>query len=100
MTPLEILIAARALIETPERWTKGRANREVNGQLCHCWMGAVWDAAGTSVGQMIATIEGIMHEVALERGFINPVDLNDDPATTHAMILSAFDAAIEKAKRS
>jgi hypothetical protein len=101
MTILQILIDARALISDEARWTKGTASKfTVEGRDepdCWCWLGAVWHVQNNKIDRSV-DVERVMTLVARQRGYGNLVMLNDDPATTHADVLAAFDAAIERAK--
>jgi hypothetical protein len=101
MTPLEILIAARALIEAPARWTKGSFARDADGgaypgkgkEVCWCFAGAIFkaannDADGIAAERFITNVTGIS----------NIRRFNDHPTTTHADVLAVFDRAIERAR--
>ncbi len=100
MTPREILIAARALIAQPENWTKGAFALTSTGSLgrpgheestCFCVAGAILHTQpSTSVRQILKLIEKV-----LPGEFESVPDFNDDPHTTHADVLAAFDRAIE-----
>lgn len=90
MKSSEILITARALINTPERWVKGRKPG--------CWCAgdaiiAVAPGEPRSTNSALATLKHIIgsHEI----GF-----WNDAPERTHAEVMAAFDRAIaaEQAK--
>lgn len=99
MTPKEILIAARAKIEAPERWTQGKFARAKNGAcIGPQTAGAVrWCSIGAiiSVGDLpsydllLAAIGGEWNTVA---------EWNDAPNRTHAEVLAAFDRAIATAE--
>jgi hypothetical protein len=93
------LIAARALIDTPEKWVKGKY--EVNG--CYCAMGAVSMAVTGSADydsnwyvnyadKVVAALDN-----RLPARFPDVAAFNDDPATTHNDVLQLFDRAIEAA---
>lgn len=103
MTPRETLIAARAKIEAPERWTQGEFARTAKGNKakplsrraqCWCSIGAV--AAVTKrhpvlipndVYQFLQSAMGITERL---------VSIwNDDH--THAEVMAAFGRAIELA---
>lgn len=101
MTPLEILIAGRELISTPERWTKGAFARDANGteypcagaEVCWCFAGAIFKVAPNAE-------QGLQTErfIAQAAGIPNIRKFNDDPTTTHADVLAAWDRAIERAR--
>lgn len=98
MTTLTILTAARELLSDEARWVRDVPNRIVNGQLCHCLLGAIWHVAGINWFSVAAPAENIIAGIIKERGFDSAAIFNDDPSTTHPMILDVFDRAIEKAK--
>lgn len=102
MTPREILIAARALIEAPERWTKGEFARNKEGEKCHansdaascyCMEGAILSQSGK--WPLKARACAILR-ASLASAITIPV-WNDAPERTHAEVLAAFDRAIELA---
>lgn len=92
------LIAARALIDTPEKWCKGAF--ELDGHLCA--LGALRKATTGSArlpnaapGEFVRYIRARMW---IESKVSSGVEhFNDDPATTHADVLAMFDRAIEAA---
>lgn len=98
MSVKDDLIAAKALIDTPEKWCKGIHK----GQNCTMW--AVGDATRQHSGGM----RWLDCEVALSRAvpksFVGPsgvhpiVAFNDAEETSHADIMALFDRAIEGAK--
>ena len=85
MSVRESLIAARALIDTPEKWIKGSSR---NGQGGYCALGAM-DKIGPESGCYLALRSALPSE---EPGFV--AAYNDLPTTTHADILALFDRAI------
>lgn len=104
-TPLEILIAARAKIAEPERWTKGTFSRNAEGEpcavdwgpaaVCWCALGAI-NATTNKMHQLYELKSAAKDALALA---VSPSHdsvayFNDDPATTHADVLAAFDRAI------
>jgi hypothetical protein len=89
------LIAARALIDTPNKWTKGAwqtgctycaagAARKVIFGTSNDWSLDFW---ATPIA-LALDAQAPGHNVAL---------YNDDPATTHNDVLALFDRAIEAA---
>jgi hypothetical protein len=86
------LIAARALIDTPEKWHKGSMRH--NG--CLCAMGAVADALRATGynGWIRDTYEFRELKRALPSGIGDVPVFNDLPTTTHADVLALFDRAI------
>jgi hypothetical protein len=93
-----ILVAARALIEHPEAWTKGEYARDKKGNrvspssrkaACWCARGAILRAAA---GNIPAGFRAHDRLWAVIRGSITR--WNDAPERTHAEVLAAFDRAI------
>jgi len=84
------LIAARALIDTPERWIKG----ESRIGDCFCALGAIGVVSGPGAepGLWNGCHEALAH--AVPNGDLYVARFNDDPDTTHADILALFDRAI------
>lgn len=83
----ENLIAARALIDTPEKWRKGQQG----GAYC----------LGTALGEACTRVEFEKVRAAVVRHLPSPVArrlaivaFNDDPNTTHADILALIDRAV------
>lgn len=102
---VQILTDAKALIDTPEKWTKGwfarsannRRVRQGSNKACRwCVVGAVGVASGSS-GSCAARALAALRECCSE-DFI--ADFNDDPATTHADIMALFDRAIARAREA
>jgi hypothetical protein len=106
--PSEILIAARALIDTPDKWTTGRLSRTKDGKAtdywsedatCFCVLGAIFRANRRTYegfrmpeDRCAAEMEA---ERAIQRATQGDVPLwNDDPGRTHAEVLEAYDRAI------
>lgn len=87
MTLRSDLIAARALIDTPEKWCKGYM-RDDAGRFC-----AVGACAEIDGG--IRTIMAL-HETRKTNGWMLSA-FNDAPTTTHADIMSLFQRAIDNA---
>ena len=86
----ENLIAAKALIDTPEKWIKEHYVLEG----CRCASGAVRfvESGGDEFGPL-----GEAHaamRMVLPAGFPSIPDFNDHPDTTHADIMALFDRAI------
>lgn len=101
MNTHEILIAAKALIDTPEKWIKGRYAANVAGKTigpredtasCFCSVGALYHLCADSfdLHQAQGKLEGVI-PFGRDWGLIA---FND--ASTHAEVMSAFDRAIEE----
>ena len=99
MTTREILIAARALIDTPEKWTQFESARNINGVGCHprspdavcfCTLGAIDRACQDDLNdyKALQTLQSIVGMVA-----------NFNDSHTHAEVLAAFDEAIARLDR-
>lgn len=96
------LIAARALIDTPDKWTQHTYARNPHGEItfpeegdaiCFCGQGAVFRVLGNSNSDRLdAALEALNQAAGCYF-----VKLNDDPATTHADVLAVFDRAIAAA---
>jgi hypothetical protein len=106
MTAHEILIAARARIAQPERWTKKAFARNALGQevfpisasaVCWCMMGAMRSVAYTTTSDGYFVIHSVdPAETAIENAHngLSCPELNDNDKTTHADVLAMFDRAI------
>jgi len=93
----ENLIAARALIDTPEKWIKGKASNEVD--TCFCSYGAILHRAYTlpcrheeREKQFDAMDLALVR--ATPKGAGGYIHFNDHPDTTHADVMALFDRAI------
>ena len=91
---VQVLCAARALIELEDKWARGYY-QTIWGRRCA--VGAL-RAAGRMVHdrRAYALAKGLSRVEASSRGFTHIEIMNDRSA--HAQVLSAFDAAIAKAK--
>lgn len=100
MTPKQILTQARELISDPKRWTKGYFAKTALGAPC----GSLSDRAicWCISGAINKVSEFKNHQVAYDRLrlVVGPLitQFNDDPKTTHADVIAAFDRAIEHSK--
>lgn len=99
---VEKLRAAKALIDTPEKWTKGTLARDSIGisvlvrsddAVCFCVLGALGRAA-TETGPHVWAIRD-----SLPAPYLAVSKFNDDPTTTHADVMALFDRAIARAGR-
>lgn len=106
-TTVEILTEAKALINTPERWTKGKFAALADGSsahwdnpnaTCYCIVGAIFLAEEhMNVAASPTTTRAIMKAVGAK--ISRDVSVwNDAPERTHAEVMDAFDRAIELAK--
>ncbi len=108
MNPAEQLRAAKALIDTPDKWTKGvdaagPAGKEIDENseeaVCFCANGAILYAACEP--EHVKTCAAFLEAAVPARFDPDPstwdsgfVQYNDHPATTHADIMALFDRAI------
>lgn len=98
MSLIENLKAAKALIDTPEKWGKG--DDVSNRRLC-----TMLACSSISLGptgafdQMRAALLEALPPHA-SRSVPQVVNFNDHPDTTHADIMALFDRAITAAERS
>lgn len=102
MTPRELLVAARARVEDPARWTARAGARRSDGVSCHprdpaatCWCasGAVFaeNADETIEGYALVRLDGVAHR--LYPAHATTVEgVNDE--LSHAAVLRVFDYAI------
>lgn len=105
---LTILKAARASIEDPAHWGKGRFSRVVNDKVCYCAVGAVADAVGQLVTEGVtvdweitSVLETLVEQLppSTDRRGTPPTHrvtaFND--SSTHSEVLALFDRAIAEA---
>ena len=103
MTLKSDLIAAKALIDTPEKWRKGDYG-SVN--TCMCALGACRAAIyGTTEynhradwhGDDTAAAHALNAALPVSGSMFGVSDFNDAPETTHADVMALFDRAIAAA---
>jgi hypothetical protein len=105
MNALEILIAARAVIDTPEKLARGYYACAANGRpvrhddddaACWCLLGAIKRAGGYRTDAEIPqSIIALLHRAGVaDRA--READWSD--SRPHAVIIAAFDRAIELAR--
>lgn len=97
------LRAARALIDTPEKWIRNAwARTSTRGRLALSWADSrakcfcVGGAIRRSDGRRWPLAEVVLRD-AITTGHSTIYGLNDDPTTTHADVMALFDRAIAKA---
>lgn len=95
MTTAETLREARALIDTPRKWTRAADARTADGKhtwpsdpnaVCFCMAGALIRLGEISTPAYRALLRHVTGGTLME--------FNDAPGTSHADVLAAFDAAI------
>lgn len=94
------LIAARALIDTPEKWGKGRNRKALSdGSYCYCTAGALWFGLSYDADRASKCEDALIAALPHAR-FAGIRTYNDDPRTAHADIMALFDRAIASAESS
>ena len=99
MNTVEVLVVARAKVDTPEKWITNQYDRDD----AYCAVGACMAAAGYDMTNLSASYEqSCVKSIALcylEKVVgHNVVTWNDAKGRTHAEVLAAFDKAIELAR--
>ena len=98
-----LLMDAKALINKPEHWIKGKYARSAKGREVDlgspkarrfCASGAMLRAASTRDDSIYRRANRIL-KGPTRSGL---VAFNDAPSTTHAMVMRLFNAAIRRAK--
>lgn len=94
-TVKENLIAAKALIDTPQKWKKNGWGS--NG--CYCALGALMRASNAHVLRIVDRSNPDTKALlsAVPEPFESVVAYNDHSSTTHADIMALFDRAIAAA---
>ena len=104
MKPLRILIEARWLLLDPLKWEKSAAGYGDPNAEKFCMMGACLKVSGALAFHGADPLDRAnMHKT---RGFLKEVlnhkpitQFNDNPNTTHKMLIAKFDEAIALAQR-
>ena len=100
-TTVETLRDAKALIDTPAKWTQHADARRSNNipcsyanpdAICFCIVGAVWRASGE-----FSKAFHLVQWQAQEEGR-HVVQFNDHPDTSHNDVMAFFDRAIALAE--
>ncbi len=106
MTTKQNLIAAKALIDTPEKWTQGAYCRDAEGvskllgdtSICkYCTVGAIRTVLGKMdpYESLVGTTEWQALRVgALSLSYQHPISVND--TTNHPTVMKMFDLAIKE----
>lgn len=90
MTLRDDLIAAKALIDTPDKWCKGRMYSR-DGRMCA--FGALYCGFRSRDEDYVDAL--MLLNAQSPKGRLSA--FNDAPETTHADIMALFDRAIEAA---
>lgn len=104
-TMSQVLRAARALIENPEKWIKGAEAQDAEGRrvtpndvraVCWCVTGAIERALGSDdeYRPMITAARVFADAVGARYAYV----YNDRKDVTHADVMAAFDRAIAAAE--
>lgn len=91
ITPIQLLRAARSLIEAEQAWTQGSFQGPGGTR---CAIGALYAAAAQAGWRAYPAkrrAHALLRAVAQERGFPDVATMND--VSDHGQVLSAFDAA-------
>ena len=103
MTPTELLIAAKAKIDTPSKWTQGYLARNSSNNrvscfspraVCFCSSGALMVAEDDNNVSSYTTTRAQERLVSAMGGSIP--DFND--SHTHSQVMAAWDKAIENVR--
>lgn len=94
MTTLEILVAARAKISTPDKWCKGQPATDITGWPCVADSPTAyrWCVLGALILVCKRNMEAVRQAALCLGGGV--VQFNDALTTMHADILALFDRAI------
>jgi hypothetical protein len=111
MSSADILKAAKQLISTPDKWTKGVYARNVAGDevkadpmngrftdaVSWCAVGSIREVCGKEMASFDGPIRCLFE--ATDEGWIGPTVYNDTSDRTHEEIMALFDQAIEIAEK-
>lgn len=101
MSPLEILVAARKRIENPKDWGKGPRGVGFNRRplsTC-CAAEAIEEVSPQQFETRIAAFRILRCAIGAAPDRLDAiVEWNDAPDRTHAVVLAAYDRAIEAAQ--
>lgn len=103
MSVRDDLVAAKALIDTPEKWCQGTYAKSLSAaQPARCTMGALrvithTDAWAVKNTKPYKALVDQLPKTGEHDWLMGVVRFNDDPATTHADIMALFDRAINAA---
>lgn len=90
------LIAAKALIDTPEKWGKGPDGLNCPAQGA-CAMNACASLSNYASWHATQALEAALPSGEWNSKMLPVAAYNDDPDTTHADIMALFNRAIEAA---
>lgn len=110
MKASDALIKAKALIDTPEKWTKDAFQRDAYGTAqcqdekatCYCSIGAIGAASrGQDAIRVVVRATNMLWFALseLKLNFNTVIQFNDYASTTHEQVMKLFDRAVELAKK-
>lgn len=97
MSVRDDLIAARALIDKPEKWAHESTARAKEGGNCLCAVDAMTEVNGATFIKMHRVMTRCLpaNFLADDDSELDPIaQFNDAPSTTHADIMALFSRAI------
>lgn len=102
-TTKQILVDARAIIDTPNKWRQGKLATDKDNQPVpfysnkaerFCSVGAIYRATGSEyITPSRKAITALFCSIPLD--YDSVYEFNDDTKTTHSDVLRVFDLAIE-----
>lgn len=104
----KVLVRAKKLISSKDKWVKHRYQTKINGKKCYCAIGAIervlWaDTTKKSTNSKENTVINMSCTItflySVDRRYWRLLDFNDDKNTTHKMVMDEFDKMIENAKK-
>lgn len=97
------LVAAKALIDTPEKWAHESKSRVTEGGSCLCAIDAMTKANGETFHKLHRVMTRCLPSnfSADDDNELDPIaQFNDAPTTTHADVMALFQRAIDAAEKS
>ena len=93
MTPKEVLIAAKALIDTPDKWLRGKASAD--GAYC-AWGAVIQVGTQLTMYDACELLASVVPQ-SRRRPDVNSTIWSYNDSHTHGAIMRLFDRAIEAA---
>lgn len=94
---VDLLKRAKHIISDPRHWCKDVEHRQVGDWFQHCSVGAL-SLADRGTNESVLYARRFL-DAASGSGLVSIVHFNDDPRTTHAMLMMVWDEAIANAER-
>lgn len=101
MTVAEDLRAAKALIDTPEKWAHSSRARKQEGGASLCALDAMYEVCPSGIGGASRALRDAIPDYFRfnpHSALAKLAQFNDAPNTTHADIMALFDRAITTAE--